>query len=69
MDEETLRHVFEPFFTTKSMATVEGLGLASVYGFLRQSGGTITVRSAPNQGSTFELYLPTSPTIRHQIAV
>jgi signal transduction histidine kinase len=69
MDEETLRHIFEPFFTTKSMATVEGLGLASIYGFLQQSGGAITVRSAPNQGSTFELYFPRAHAIQHQIAV
>jgi signal transduction histidine kinase len=60
MDAETLRHVFEPFFTTKERPNVEGLGLASAYGFIRQSGGTITVRSTPKRGSTFELYLPTA---------
>jgi len=60
MDDQTLALVFEPFFTTKSKATVEGLGLASAYGFLRQSGGTITVSSAPSRGSIFELYLPTA---------
>ena len=60
MDDDTLRHVFEPFFTTKGRANIEGLGLASAYGFIRQSGGTITVRSTPKQGSTFELYLPTT---------
>jgi signal transduction histidine kinase len=60
MDAETLRHVFEPFFTTQARANVEGLGLASAYGFIRQSGGTITVRSTPKRGSTFELYLPTA---------
>jgi two-component system cell cycle sensor histidine kinase/response regulator CckA len=58
MDDETLRHVFEPFFTTKGRANIEGLGLASAYGFIRQSGGTITVRSTPKRGSTFDLYLP-----------
>jgi signal transduction histidine kinase len=68
MDDETQRHVFEPFFTTKRMATVEGLGLASIYGFIQQSGGTITVRSTPKQGSTFELYLPTAQTVQHQVA-
>lgn len=64
MDDETLRHVFEPFFTTKGMAKSEGLGLSSAYGFARQSGGTITVSSAPQRGSTFELYLPKAPTAR-----
>jgi signal transduction histidine kinase len=59
MDDDTLHHVFEPFFTTKSIANAEGLGLASAFGFVRQSGGTITVRSVLAQGSAFELYLPT----------
>jgi signal transduction histidine kinase len=59
MDDDTLRHVFEPFFTTKSIANAEGLGLASAFGFVRQSGGTITVRSTLAQGSAFELYFPT----------
>jgi signal transduction histidine kinase len=68
MDDKAQRHVFEPFFTTKGMANAEGLGLASAYGFVQQSGGTITVRSAPNQGSMFELYLPTAEAIKEQIA-
>jgi signal transduction histidine kinase len=59
MDEETQRHIFEPFFTTKSLSKAEGLGLASAFGFIQQSGGTITFNSAPLRGSTFELYLPT----------
>ena len=59
MDDDTLRHIFEPFYTTKGIANAEGLGLASAFGFVRQSGGTITVRSAIAQGSAFELYLPT----------
>ena len=59
MEEETQRHVFEPFFTTKSLAKAEGLGLASAFGFIRQSGGAITFSSAPKRGSTFELHLPT----------
>jgi signal transduction histidine kinase len=58
MDDETQSHVFEPFFTTKGLANAEGLSLASAYGFLRQSGGTIAVKSTPLRGSTFELYLP-----------
>jgi len=59
MEEETQRHVFEPFFTTKSLAKAEGLGLASAFGFIRQSGGAITFSSVPKCGSTFELHLPT----------
>jgi len=60
IDDETQVHLFEPFFTTKGRAQVEGLGLASAFGFIRQSGGTITVRSTPNEGSRFDLYLPTA---------
>jgi len=59
MDEEIQRHLFEPFFTTKGRATAEGLGLASAYGSIRQSGGTMIVSSKPEQGSKFDLYLPT----------
>jgi signal transduction histidine kinase len=60
MDKETQRHLFEPFFTTKGLGNAEGLGLASAYGFIRQSGGTIVVSSKPEQGSKFDLYLPTA---------
>jgi signal transduction histidine kinase len=58
MDEETRRRVFEPFFSTKGLANAEGLGLGSAFGFVTQSGGTITVRSEPGKGSTFDVYLP-----------
>jgi len=68
MDQETQRHLFEPFFTTKELKSAGGLGLASAYGFIQQSGGSITVRTTPTQGSTFELYLPTAQSIRHPIA-
>jgi two-component system cell cycle sensor histidine kinase/response regulator CckA len=60
VDESVLEHLFEPFVTTKEVGQGVGLGLATAYGIAKQSGGTISVTTAPGAGSTFAVFLPES---------
>jgi PAS domain S-box-containing protein len=68
MDSATQAHVFEPFFTTKPAGRGTGLGLATVFGIMKQSGGSVHVESAPGRGSVFTVFFPSSPEVPRELS-
>jgi signal transduction histidine kinase len=67
MDPDVAAHAFEPFFTTKEVGKGTGLGLSQVYGFIKQSGGHVTIDTEPGVGTTFRLYLPRCHDVQHAL--
>ncbi len=63
MEAEVARRAFDPFFTTKPVGKGTGLGLSMIYGFARQSGGHVALRTAPGEGTTVTIYLPRAPAV------